>query len=270
MNKSFLKWAGNKYRVLQHILPEIQFPNQFIEPFIGSASVTLNVCADTYVINDFNNDLISLYSFILHDDSFIDDCENYFYNKNTEELYYSCREEFNTTDDKRLKAMLFVYLNRHCFNGLTRYNKSGQFNVPYGKYKSLYFPKKEMENFKTNLNQRSIQLFSGDFANPKIYTNLTEDTVVYFDPPYLPLTNTANFSDYATGGFSYDDQVRLKDLALDLQSQGVKVIISNHDTEVSRELYSSASRIHSFNVGRFIAAKGVSRQPVKEILAVFC
>jgi DNA adenine methylase len=264
MNKSFLKWAGNKYRVLPHILPHIDDPDVFIEPFLGSASVALNVRAESYVLNDYNETLISLYNSVLRHSEFFDECEQYF-NLNTEESYYNLRKEFNQTKS----PALFVYLNRHCFNGLTRYNKSGEFNVPYGKYKAPYFPQKEMKNFKEIFSYRNVQFFSGDFANSQLYTTITERTVVYFDPPYVPLTDTANFSDYTTGGFSYDDQIRLRDLAIELHKQGAKVIISNHDTDVSRELYSSARNIYSFNVGRFIAAKGTSRQPVKELLAVW-
>jgi DNA adenine methylase len=93
-------------------------------------------------------------------------------------------------------------------------------------------------------------------------------TVVYFDPPYLPLSDTANFSDYATGGFNYDDQVRLRDLAVSLANRGARVIVSNHDTPTARELYSSA-QIISIDVGRTISAKGTSRKSVKEVLAVW-
>lgn len=269
MNKPFLKWAGNKYRVLSHILPLFSIPDIFIEPFVGSLSVTLNAHANSYVVNDFNEDLIFLYTFVLNDSSFIEDAEKYFMDKNEEELYYSCRKQFNETDDKRLKAILFVYLNRHCFNGLTRYNKSGEFNVPFGKYKSPYFPKKEMYEFRNILSNRSIKFYSGDFSNKNLYSQVTSKSVVYFDPPYLPLSSTANFSDYATGGFSYNDQIRLRDKAVELSKLGVTVIISNHDTLDARELYSSASSLIPINVSRTIAANKNSREKVKELLAVW-
>jgi DNA adenine methylase len=265
MKKSFLKWAGNKYRVLPHILPHIDDPDVFIEPFLGSASVALNVRAESYVLNDYNETLISLYNLVCQNSKFIEECEQYFNQYNIDELYYNLRKEFNETKN----PALFLYLNRHCFNGLTRYNRSNEFNVPFGKYKSPYFPRKEMESFNEVFSYRKVQFFSGDFANSDLYSTITSRTVVYFDPPYLPLTDTANFSNYTTGGFSYDDQVRLRDLMISLYEQGAKVIVSNHDTEVARELYSSATNIYSFDVGRFIAAKGTSRKAVKEILAVW-
>lgn len=268
MNKSFFKWAGNKYRVLPHILPLIGTPKRYIEPFAGSLSVALNVVALEYFLNDFNDDLINVYERVMYDKDFIDDCERYFADNNNDVAFYHFRNEFNNSIDVRRRAMLFVYLNRHCFNGLTRYNKSGQFNVPFGKYKSPYFPRKEMENFISVFSGQSVEFSAGDFAADGLYQNVDSSTVVYFDPPYLPLTDTANFSDYATGGFDYDDQVRLRDLAVSLANRGARVIISNHDTPVARELYSSAS-ITSIDVGRFIAAKGTSRKKVKEVLAVW-
>jgi DNA adenine methylase len=268
MNKPFLKWAGSKYRVLPHILPLIGTPKQYIEPFAGSLSVALNVVALEYVLNDFNGDLVSLYRYLMSDSEFISDCEKVFEGTNNEEIFYQYRDIFNSTTDDRHKAILLIYLNRHCFNGLTRYNKSGKFNVPCGKYKSPYFPRKEMENFISVFSGQSVKFSSDDFANEQLYQNVDSSTVVYFDPPYLPLSDTANFSDYATGGFDCDDQVRLCDLAVSLANRGARVIISNHDTPVARELYSSAS-ITSIDVGRFIAAKGTSRKKVKEVLAVW-
>lgn len=268
MNKSFLKWAGNKYRVLAHILPLIGSPEVFIEPFAGSLSVALNVTASKYIVNDFNEDLIFLYE-ALQDETFIDECEEFFVNKNNSDDYYLYRKVFNTIDDKKLKSIIFVYLNRHCFNGLTRYNKSNHFNVPFGKYVSPYFPRKELENVKKILSNRDVQLFHGDFADSRLYSNVTENTVIYFDPPYLPISETANFSDYASVGFSYHDQLRLRDKAIELSKIGAKVIISNHDVPIAREIYSEASKIHSFDVARTISSKGNSRKPVKELLAIY-
>ncbi len=125
-----------------------------------------------------------------------------------------------------------------------------------------------MENFISVFAGQSVEFSVGDFANENLYQKVDSSTVVYFDPPYLPLSHTANFSDYATGGFNYDDQVRLRDLAVSLANRGARVIVSNHDTPKARELYSSA-QITSINVGRTISAKGTSRKSVKEVLAVW-
>lgn len=268
-DKPFLKWAGNKFRVLPHILPLIGTPKQYIEPFSGSMAVALNVTADCMVLNDFNIDLISLYRHVMNDEEFIDDCEKTCADGNNQEIFYQYRDIFNTTTDARHKAILFIYLNRHCFNGLTRYNKKGHFNVPFGKYTSPYFPRKEMENFKEVFKQKkSVRITSYDFAADELYQNVDSDTVVYFDPPYLPINDTAYFTDYASCGFNYADQVRLRDLAVTLANRGARVIISNHDTPEARELYSDA-KITSISVSRSIAAKGTSRNKANELLAVW-
>jgi len=268
-DKPFLKWAGNKYRVLPHILPLIGSPRQYIEPFAGSMAVALNVAADCMVLNDFNGDLISLYRHVMNDEKFIDDCEKACFETNDEQIFYHHRNAFNYSTDARQKAIMFIYLNRHCFNGLTRYNKKGQFNVPFGKYSSPYFPRKEMENFKAVFNQKqSVRMTAYDFAADELYQNIDSNTVVYFDPPYLPINNTAYFTDYASCGFNYADQVRLRDLAVTLANCGARVIISNHDTPEARELYSAAA-ITSISVSRTIAANKNSRNKVDELLAVY-
>lgn len=271
MNKPFLKWAGNKYKVLPHILPFVGTPSQYIEPFVGSLSVALNVNAPVYVLNDNNKDLVNLYKVLIEEGkTFIDECESYFVVGNDEKKFYENRELFNLTDDSRLKSILFVYLNRHCFNGLTRYNKKGQFNVPFGKYKSPYFPRKEMEHFVELMKSKMLlRITSYDFADEALYENVNDKTVVYFDPPYIPLSSTSNFTNYSADGFTDDDQIRLKNLAVNLKEKGARVIISNHDVDRARELYSDATKIIPIDVSRSISANKDSRGKVKELIAVY-
>lgn len=271
MNKPFLKWAGGKYKVLPHILPFTNIATQYIEPFSGSMSVALNVFAPVLTLNDINSDLIELYKVLIAEgDSFIDECEHYFKEGNTEESFYINRQLFNSTQDRRLKSILFLYLNRHSFNGLTRYNKKGQYNVPYGKYKSTYFPREEMQKFREVFrNKMLLRMTSCDFADSSLYQNVNDRTVVYLDPPYIPLSATSNFTDYATEGFSNYDQVRVRDLAVSLKNKGARVVISNHDVEAARELYSGATKIISIDVNRSVSAKGESRGKVKELLAIY-
>lgn len=269
MNKPFLKWAGNKYKILNYILPLIGSPKQFIEPFFGSMAVALNVSSDFYVLNDFNGDLVNLHRFVLYDKNFIEDCQEIFKETNNSDAYYSIRDNYNNTSDEREKAIFFLYLNRHCFNGLVRYNSKGKFNVPFGKYKSPYFPKKELINYKKYFsNKSSVRVTCYDFLDERLYFNINSDTVVYFDPPYLPLSSTSSFNNYTGNSFSYENHKSLRDLAIELNKNGAKVIISNHDIPETRELYSNASII-SLNVNRTIAANKSSRKSVKEILAVW-
>lgn len=272
MNKPFLKWAGGKFKLLPQLIPIIGYPTQFIEPFSGAASVSLNIVdCPVIVINDANTDLIQTYQHLISEgNDFIDYCESYFTDGNDEVVFYRNRELFNESVDKREKSALFVYLNKHSFNGLTRYNKQGKYNVPFGKYKSVTFPRTEMINFKDVMREKNqVYMHSLDFCEMKLYQNINENTVVYFDPPYIPLSETSSFTDYHTEGFTDVDQIRLVELAKHLRSQGAKVIISNHDVERARELYCDARKIIEVDVNRSVGASSESRGKVKELIAIY-
>jgi len=270
MKKPFLKWAGNKFRVLPHLLPIIGDPKRYIEPFGGSMAVALNVSADEYVLNDINNDLVNLYGHVtdVNDDTFIKYCQELFYEGNNRETYNEMRDLFNQSTDSLERSRMFVYLNRHCFNGLTRYNSKGGFNVPFGKMKNPKCPVNEMMQFRMYFLQKKHRFMSTSFEDPALYENIESGDVVYFDPPYVPASDTANFANYAKEGFSYDQQVQLAELAESLANRGAKVIISNHDTDVSRQLYKNA-KIHSIQVARSIAASKTSRKKANELIAVY-
>lgn len=269
MNKPFLKWAGNKYRVLPHLLPLIGSPRRFVEPFSGSVSVSLNVKAESYVINDINKDLINLYREVINpnDDSFIQYCEELFQpENNVKEEYIELRRYFNQSTDIKERARMFVYLNRHCFNGLSRYNSKGEFNVPFGKYSAPKCPSQEMMNFRMYFLLRNCSFTSLSFEDSSLYHGLEAGDVVYFDPPYIPASETSNFTSYATDGFTHDQQIQLRDLCESLANCGVKVLLSNHDVPLARELYKNA-KIHSIQVSRTISAKSDSRKKVSELIA---
>jgi DNA adenine methylase len=159
--------GGQQIRVLDRLkkwLPRPTETSRLIEPFVGSGSVFLNTDYSRYLLNDTNLDLICFYRFVqTEQQSFIDYCRTFFDPKyNTSENYYTTRDVFNTTDDLRLKAALFLYINKHGFNGLCRYNSKGGFNVPYGKMKKPYFPEKEMLYFITQI--KHAKLYCIDFA----------------------------------------------------------------------------------------------------------
>lgn len=272
MIKPPLKWAGNKFRVLHHLLPLIETPTRYCEPFGGSLSVALNVKADEYVLNDVNKDLVAIYQSLVNpnDDSFIKYCEELFTSENnTKESYLELREHFNSATDSIERARLFVYLNRHCFNGLSRYNSKGGFNVPFGKYDKPVCPSEQMNEFRMLfLSKQSVRFTSLSFEDSVLYSDLEAGDVVYFDPPYVPASYTANFTSYATDGFSHEQQVKLKELAESLANRGVKVILSNHDVPITRELYKNA-QIYPIQVTRTISAKGSSRKKANELIAVW-
>lgn len=265
-NKPFLKWAGGKFKIIQRILAELPEGKRLVEPFLGSGAVFLNAEYDEFLLADGNADLINLFLQVQqHGADFADYASSLFMpENNTEEAFYEFREEFNTTADIARKSALFIYLNRHCFNGLYRCNSKGRFNVPFGRYAKPAFPLKELLSF----HQKSQGAI---FVHQDFLTTLDQarvGDVVYCDPPYAPLTPTANFSSYTSVGFNQKEQERLAHKACELQERGVKVIISNHDTSFTRSIYQSA-RIVSFDVQRFISSKAKERNKAAELVACY-
>ena len=263
-----MKWPGGKFRLLGRIRRVLRPANRLIEPFVGSGAVFLNTGYDAYLLADANPDLIGLYSRLLEEGpAFISYCGRFFNDRtNSREYYYAYRKEFNKTRNTRRKSALFLYLNRHGYNGLCRYNSRGGFNTPFGRYDRPYFPEQEMLAFvrrvgKVILRQDPFDVTMAD-AQP--------GDAVYCDPPYVPLSETAHFTDYHAGGFTWDDQVRLADLAGELADKRVQVVISNHNTRQVRNLYATrGARISRFKVRRNISSDGNNRREVGELLAVF-
>jgi DNA adenine methylase len=272
VNRTFLKWAGNKTKVLSHLIPHIGTPKRYCEPFGGSLAVALNVQAEQYILNDVNKDLVAIYQNLVNpnNDSFIQYCEELFVAENNiKEAYLELRQHFNQTTNATERARLFIYLNRHCFNGLSRYNSKGQFNVPFGKYDKPSCPSEEMMNFRMFfLSKQMVQFTSLSFEDSSLYKDLEAGDVVYLDPPYVPASDTANFTSYATDGFTYNQQVQLAELAESLSKKGIKVIVSNHDVEMTRQLYKNAT-LYPIQVTRTIAAKSGSRKKANELIAVY-
>lgn len=270
MNKTFLKWAGNKQRIIKHILPllEQEKHNRLIEPFVGSGSLFLNSEFEEYVLSDINETLIDLYAFLKEQgEDYVSFLNSFFTpENNTLEMYYRLREDFNTTSDRYRRSALFLYFNKHAFNGLCRFNGKGEFNVPFGYYKEPKFPEKELREFLLKLKKANVILLNKSYED--VLKNCKMGDVVYCDPPYIPLSASASFTKYSTKDFNLSDQKNLGNELISLQGKGIKSVISNHDCELAREIYKGAT-IHTLNVSRTIAAKGASRKAVGEILAEF-
>ena len=265
--KPFLKWVGGKYKIIDKIKTFLPKGKRLIEPFVGSGAVFLNTNYPKYTLADNNKDLIKLFKILKREkQTFIKYCAKFFEHKyNTEEMYLEKRELFNTTNNLRLKAALFLYLNKHAFNGLMRFNSKGKFNVPFGRYTKPYFPKNEMINFTNKLHKARIQ--HQDFM--RTMSQAQHGDVVYCDPPYVPLSRTSNFTMYNANGFHKDEQQKLVTKANDLANRNITVIISNHDTEFVQQAYKNADKIDYFNVQRYISCQGHNRKKAKEILAIF-
>lgn len=266
-NRAFLKWAGGKFSLVEQIHNLLPDGDRLVEPFVGAGSVFLNSNYSSYLLNDINPDLINLYQDLQHDcESVIQEAQKLFCAANNDEKrFYALREEFNRTTDKKYKSILFLYLNRHCYNGLCRYNMSGGFNVPFGQYKAPYFPKKELYCFAEKA-QKAI--FTCE-SYQNTFSRVSTDNVVYCDPPYAPISLTANFTSYSKNGFSIEDQSQLAEIAYQTSvDKKVHVLISNHDTVLTRSLYQKA-QISELMVRRTISQKGDNRVKVSELMALF-
>ncbi len=265
--KPFLKWAGGKTRIVARIQAVLPPGRRLVEPFVGSGALFLNTEYADYLLADANRDLINCYRRLQQGGpAFIDLCAAYFTPANNQpDAYYALRAHFNTTTDAVEKAAIFVYLNRHGYNGLCRYNASGGFNVPFGKYAKPYFPRGEMGNFWQKAAR--CEFVVADFATTLQAT--TPGDVVYCDPPYVPLSATAHFTSYSADGFPLASQRRLAQEAEAAARRGVPVVISNHDVPFTREIYAGADAHVFFDVQRNISCDRLNRAAAAELLAVF-
>ena len=265
--RSFLKWAGNKFQILSEILRVLPPDQRLVEPFAGSGVVFLNAEFARNLVCDSNGALVDTFASIKSDvERFVLEGRKLFRPETNEKLaYYGLREEFNRTSDRFRKSLIFVYLNRHCFNGLCRFNQSGKFNVPFGRYRSPSFPEREIRHF-------ARRASGAEFVCQDFVTTLrgcVPGDVVYCDPPYVPLSKTASFTAYSTGDFSLQFQADLAREAQALAARGIPVVLSNHDTELTRQLYAAADSLRTVAVQRFISCDGGNRGKAGEIIAVF-
>ncbi|WP_245217407.1 Dam family site-specific DNA-(adenine-N6)-methyltransferase [Rheinheimera maricola] len=261
-----MKWAGGKYHLVDSIQRHLPDSGLLIEPFVGAGSVFLNTDYPSYHLNDINADLINLYKLVKKNSQrFVDDAKSLFVaSTNQREAYIALRQQFNQSTDAYERALLFLYLNRHGYNGLCRYNLSGKFNVPFGSYKKPYFPQAELYFFAEKAQRAEFSCTGYQHLMQKAAAG----SVIYCDPPYVPLSKTASFTSYAQQGFDLDDQAQLANLAEQAQQRGATVVISNHDTTWTRKIYQLAT-LYSLQVNRSISQKGATRGKVAELFAVF-
>ena len=255
-NRAFLKWAGGKYPLLDDIKRHLPKGECLVEPFVGAGSVFLNTDFSRYILADINSDLISLYNIVkMRTDEYVQAARELFVPEtNCAEVYYQFREEFNKSQDPFRRAVLFLYLNRYGYNGLCRYNLRGEFNVPFGRYKKPYFPEAELYHFAEKA--QNAFFYCESYADSMARAD--DASVVYCDPPYAPLSATANFTAYHTNSFTLEQQAHLAEIAEGLVECHIPVLISNHDTMLTREWYQRA-KLHVVKVRRSISSNGGTR-----------
>ncbi|MKU20832.1 Dam family site-specific DNA-(adenine-N6)-methyltransferase [Salmonella enterica subsp. enterica] len=265
--RSIFKWAGGKFGVLEQIFRYLPEGKRLIEPFVGGGAVFMNAGYQENLLNDVNADLINFYKTLQREaDSLITLAHRFFQDYNTQEGYLAVRNAFNKqVYDDLHRAAAFLFLNRHCFNGLTRYNQAGEFNVGYGKYKTPYFPLQEMEAF-LGAEGRS-EFVCGDFA--AVIEAAGEGDVIFCDPPYEPLPNTEGFTNYSGHDFKFEEQKRLVSLLTDAHRRGAKVLITNSGAPNIRELYhDSGFRVEPLFARRSVSCKGDTRGVAHDVLGI--
>lgn len=259
--KPFLKWAGGKGQLLNRILE--RFPaafKRYHEPFIGGGAVFFGLQPKRASLSDINPDLIETYRVIRDQPELLVDSLSQ--HQATEQHYYQVRSQGALGLSSTESAARTIFLNRTCFNGLYRVNRSGQFNVPFGRYAN---PKVCNSD---NLYRVSLALQGVDLqvcSAMNIGGRVRRGDLVYFDPPYDPISPTASFTAYARQGFGRDEQAQLAELLRKLAGRGVHVVLSNSDTPLIRQLY-RGFRVERVMARRAINSRADRRGKVGEVL----
>lgn len=270
--KPFVKWVGGKRQLMQDL--ENNFPKQFTtyhEPFLGGGAVMFNLLTKkpqlSCNVSDFNSDLILAYVTIRDKlEKLIESLENHSknYHKNSTEYYYEVRKQEPKQQIEKVSRLLF--LNKTCFNGLYRVNKKGQFNVPLGRYTNPNIVNKEnLTAVSKILQSKKIKISCRDFE--AVLGDAKKGDLVYFDPPYQPVSSTANFTSYTHRDFTEDDLERLAKLADKLHYKGCYVLLSNSNSKTVKDFFSKKYwKISSINVNRAINSNAQKRTGHKEII----
>lgn len=288
--KPFLKWAGGKGQLLKEIEKYYPFKNgkitKYAEPFIGGGAVLFDILSkydlEEIYISDINAELVNAYRIIRDDiDELIDLLAKYqseyipFDKEERKSYYMEKRERFNdlkVNGDETInieKAALMIFLNKTCFNGLYRVNKKGLFNVPMGAYKNpMICDESNLRAVSEKL--QNVTIVCGDYRKSADF--IDENTFVYFDPPYRPITDTASFTAYTENLFNDDEQIELAHFVELMHKKGAKVVVSNSDPKNSNtdddffdNIYSS-HKIKRVEATRMINCNSEARGKIKELL----
>lgn len=243
----------------------------YVEPFVGGAAILMHLQPKKAIINDFNEELMNVYLQIAKAPKELIEVLKIHEKNNSEEYFYKIRaldrdERYKQLSDVE-KAARIIYLNKTCYNGLFRVNSSGQFNAPYGKYKNPAIVNEvTLKAVSDYFNSSKIKFLKGDYK--VALKGLRKGAFVYFDPPYMPISSSSNFTGYTEAGFDYDSQVELRDECVKLHKKGIKFLQSNSYTNEILDLYSDTSifKIEIVKAKRSVNSKADKRGDVSEVL----
>ena len=289
--RPFVKWAGGKSGLISQLRNFYPFElenneiNRYIEPFVGGGAILINILQkynvrESYAF-DINADLINCYNVIKNNvEQLIDELktkQDEFLKLNTEErsaYFYDVRKEYNSytirENEVNIKrASEFIFLNRTCFNGLYRVNKKGEFNVPCGKYKNPTICDEDNLRGLSDL-IKDVQFQCGDYKESEKY--IDNNTFVYFDPPYRPLSDTSGFTSYSKEDFNDENQKQLAQYFRELNEKGAKLMLSNSNPKNTNENDDFFEKLYNgFNINeiyakRMINANAKDRGEISELL----
>ena len=268
--RPFVKWAGGKRQIIDKLKKYV--PEEFgtyYEPFVGGGALLFELSPSVAVINDSNDELMNVYNVLCNEEKFKKMCSvlNTYEAKHSEEFFYDIRnKDRNKNTYNRLadytRAARTIYLNKACFNGLYRVNSKNEFNVPFGKkLKVNTYDGSNLIVVSNYLTINDVKILCVDFE--EAVSTAKKGDFVYFDPPYD--SDTQTFNSYTETGFDKDEQRRLAKVFKELDSKGVYVMLSNHNTVLVNELYGNYN-IHIIEAKRAINANGKKRGKIEEVI----
>jgi DNA adenine methylase len=263
-----LKWVGGKRQLLDILMPLL--PDRvttYCEPFVGGGALLFKLQPKIAYVNDINHELIHVYEIIKSDvEALITALQEF---KNEANYFYTVRDwdrdkvKYSSISDIE-KAARILYLNKTCFNGLFRVNSAGEFNTPFGKYRNPNIVNAPtLRAVSSYLNAAKVHLTSLDYA--KALRTLPKGAFVYLDPPYDPVSDTSHFTGYVKGGFSRNEQIKLRECCDELNSRGVRFMLSNSATEFIKKQY-AAYNITIVQAKRAINSDATKRGEIDEVL----
>jgi DNA adenine methylase len=264
-----VKWVGGKRQLITVIhenVPKEKF-KYYCEPFLGGGAVLFDLQPKNAIVNDLNSELMNVYEVIKNDvDELILDLKKH---KNESDYFYEMR---GLDRDKKIynnlsnveKASRILYLNKTCFNGLFRVNSSGEFNTPFGRYKNPnIINESTLRAVNSYFNESGILFYNKDYE--LVLDSLKKDSFVYLDPPYDPVSDSSSFTGYNKGGFNKKEQKRLKECCDNLNSRGIKFLLSNSATDFIKDLYENYN-IEIVKAKRSINSVSNKRGQIDEVL----
>lgn len=277
--RPFVKWVGGKRQLLKQFKELDLYPpglfdptkNTYYEPFVGGGAVFLDLLPENAVLSDMNNELVITYNVVKDDVERLIEKLKLHQNKNNKEYFLKVRaQNINRLSDVGVAARM-IYLNRTCFNGLYRVNRSGGFNVPFSGYKNPSIC--DEENLRKLSNAlKNIKIKYQDYK--KTVENAKKGDFIYFDPPYAPLSPTSSFTSYTKDGFGEQQQTELRDIFYKLHKKGCFVMLSNSDSDFINKIYGELAvkdlkiKVNKLGANRMINSNASKRGKIKEILVI--